>query len=310
MTNEETIINKQIDIDTIIELAKHIESQKEEYIRLINIDETKNKGIPFSEQVYQYKCFSQPEVQYEITFKDNKNIQQSNYNWFIQNLKEPAKIKHINIYFYIYYSDNSIDRNNIIHRKLNENITFYEDRVYLRVDGLELEDEVYKQHSYIRALLERGEDRFNKTIKNRNLRIQSFCITIGIILSYILYLALNSLKSNLPDLFIQILDNKYGIIIGQWIIAIILGNAFGYGIMMILYKNLLPKRKYSYYSFSSHKSVYSDDVDGYTGKCEVHIGKNAHSRENRNIIEKIYKITRIVVLIQLVISLILFLVLK
>ena len=79
MNNEETIINKQIDIDTIMELAKHLENQKEEYKRLINIDETKNRGIPFSEQVYQYKSYNDPVVEYEITFKDNKNIQQSNY---------------------------------------------------------------------------------------------------------------------------------------------------------------------------------------------------------------------------------------
>ena len=310
MNNEETIINKQIDIDTIMELAKHLENQKEEYKRLINIDETKNRGIPFSEQVYQYKSYNDPVVEYEITFKDNKNIQQSNYNWFIQNLSEPSKIKKINIYFHIYYTDNWINKEKLIHRRLNESITFYEDRVYLRVDGSELEDEVYKQHSYIMALLERGDDRFDKTIKNRNLRIQSFCLSIGIILSYIVYLVLIGMKTNLSDLFVQILENKYTLIIGQWIIAIILGNIFGYGIMMILYRNILPRRKYSYYSLSSNRSVYADDVDDYTGKCEVHIGMYADAKKNRITIEKIYKVTRIIVLIQLGISIILFFTLK
>lgn len=310
MNNDETIINKQIDIETIIELAKHLESQKEEYIRLINIDEAKNRGKAFTEQEYQYKCYSEPEVKYEITFSDNKTVKQSNYNWFIQNLNKPDQVKQINMFFYVSYFDNSINKDNSIQKRLNESISFYEDRVYLRVEGLELEDEVYKQHSYIIGLLERGNDKYDKTIKNRNLRIQSFCLSIGIILSYIVYLVLSVTKSNLPELFVQLLNNKYGIIIGQWIIAIILGNIFGYGIMMILYRNILPRRKYSYYSRSSHKSVYVDDVDDYKGKCEVHIGKYANSGKNRETIEKIYKITRIVVLIQLGISLMLFLVLK
>lgn len=310
MNNEETIINKQIDIETIIELAKHLESQKEEYMRLINMDEAKNNGKTFNERVYQYKCYSEPEVKYEITFNDNKTVKQSNYNWLIQNLNKPDQIKQINMSFYVCYFDNSINKDNSIQKRLNESIFFYEDRVHLRVDGLELEDEVYKQHSYIIGLLERGNDKYDKTIKNRNLRIQSFCLSIGIILSYIVYLVLSVTKSNLPELFVQLLNNKYGIIIGQWIIAIILGNIFGYGIMMILYRNILPRRKYSYYSRSSHKSVYVDDVDDYKGKCEVHIGKYANSGKNRETIEKIYKITRIFVLIQLGISLILFLVLK
>ena len=33
------------------------------------MDEAKNNGKTFNERVYQYKCYSEPEVKYEITFK-------------------------------------------------------------------------------------------------------------------------------------------------------------------------------------------------------------------------------------------------
>ena len=96
----------------------------------------------------------------------------------------------------------------------------------------------------------------------------------------------------------------------QWFVAAIVGNIFGYAIMMGLYRNILPKTKYSHYSSSSHKSVYVDDVDNYVGECEVHIGQYANCGKNRALIEKIYKVTRIIVLVQLAISIILFFILK
>lgn len=307
--NEETIINKQIDIETIIELANYLEDQREEYIKLINIDKAKNNGLPYEKQIYQYKCMGQePNVEYEITFKDNKNIQQTDYNWFIGNLSNVSKIKKIYMYFYVSYTDNS--NGNDIYKRISEDITFYEDRVYLRVDGSELEDEVYKRHSYIRGILERGEDRYNKTVKNRNFRIQSFCFSIGFVLSYIIYFVLAGMKDSLPEVLVEILNNKYAIVFGQWFVSAVIGNIFGYAIMMGLYRNILPKTKYSHYSSSSHKSVYVDDVDNYIGECEVHIGQYANCGKNRKLIEKIYKVTRIIVLIQLVISIILFFVLK
>ena len=308
--NEETIINKQIDVETIIELANYLEDQKEEYDRLMELDENKNKGLSYDEQVYQYRKMGEPKVEYEITFKDNKDIQQSDYNWFIGNLTDIAKVKKINMYFSVSYTDNSRDKDNAIHRRMSENITFYEDRVYLRVDGTELEDEVYKRHSYIRGVLERGEDRYNKTVKNRMVRIQSFCLSIGFVLSYIIYFILNGMKADLPEILVQMIENKYVIIIGQWFVAAIVGNIFGYAIMMGLYRNILPKTKYSHYSSSSHKSVYVDDVDNYVGECEVHIGQYANCGKNRALIEKIYKVTRIIVLVQLAISIILFFILK
>ena len=99
--NEETIINKQIDVETIIELANYLEDQKEEYDRLMELDENKNKGLSYDEQVYQYRKMGEPKVEYEITFKDNKDIQQSDYNWFIGNLTDIAKVKKICIFQYL-----------------------------------------------------------------------------------------------------------------------------------------------------------------------------------------------------------------
>lgn len=80
--------------------------------------------------------------------------------------------------------------------------------------------------------------------------------------------------------------------------------------MLALYRNILPKAKYSHYSRSSHKSVYVDNLEDYTSHDEVQIGKFANNGKNRVIIEKIYKITSKIVLVQLAVSILLFFILK
>jgi len=310
MGNDEKIINKQISVTDIVDIAKYFEERKSEYIRLIEEDEEKNKGLSYKEQIYSYKCSLEPAVSYEITFKDNRDIKQTEYDWFITNLSDISKIKRIIISFRVSYSDNTMNRERSIHKSVNSYVVFHEDRVAIRVDGVRIEDEVYNEHSKIREILEKGEDRYNKTIKNRNIRIQSFCLSIGFVLSYILYFILNGMKTDLPDILISMLDSKYVLIFGQWFVSAILGNAFGYAIIMSYYKNLLPRSKYSHYSASSKKSVYVDDIANYTNECEVQIGKNANNGKNREKIEKIYKVTSKIVLVQVLISIILFLLLK
>ena len=106
------------------------------------------------------------------------------------------------------------------------------------------------------------------------------------------------------------LPQKGGAVMEQWFIAAIIGNIFGLPIMMALYKNILPKAKVSHYSRNVHRNVYVDNIENYISNNEVQIGKFANNGKNREIIEKIYKVTSKIVLVQLAISIILFLILK
>ena len=95
--------------------------------------------------------------------------------------------------------------------------------------------------------MEKNEERFNKTIKLRQLRIQSFSIVVGLILSYILYLLLIINKSALNPIMISYLSNKYLIVFGQWFLAILLGNLFGCWYILSIYRPLLPNTRYAGY---------------------------------------------------------------
>ena len=80
--------------------------------------------------------------------------------------------------------------------------------------------------------------------------------------------------------------------------------------MKSLYNTIIPRAKYSHYSKLDKKSVYTDDIEEYISQDEVQIGIFTDNGKKRMKIEKIYRVTKIIVLVQLLISIILFLVLK
>lgn len=309
MASEEKIINKIIPIETIVEIAGYLEDQKEEYKRLFENDKNKNMNLNYREQVYQYKG-DNAKVQYIIKFKDGKEIEEEDYNWFIGMLNNLKAIEEITFYYHVDYSSNYENREHYEYMRINTWIHFYENSISLSVDGKNMEEQVYRLHSYLRGVLENNDERYNKTVKNRKLRIQSLCFSIGFILSYIIYFILIANKAKLPQIYANYLNNKYVVIFGQWFISAIMGNVFGLPIMMGLYRNILPKTKYSHYSRSSRKSVYVDNIEDYTAHDEVQIGQFANNGKNRETIEKIYKITSKIVLVQLVISVLLFVIMK
>ena len=304
------VINKQIPLETIIKVADYLEDYKEKYDKKFELEENKNKNIPYGEKKYEYENGSII-IKYTINFKNGKNITESDYNWFIGNLNNPSTIKDISIDLYMSYYTKSVSSTvNDIYNKVNVSLYFREFDITIDVDTTNQENEAHNLYSEVMNILEDNENRYNKTIKNRKIRIQSFCISIGIILSYILYAILIANKSNITPFIADYLNNKYVIIFGQWFSAILLGNIFSYWYILSIYKPLLPDTKYAGYNYSANRGNYTDDIDDYTEHSEVHFGKYWDAEKRRIKIEKIYKVTRIILLVQMVISAILFLILK
>ena len=159
-------------------------------------------------------------------------------------------------------------------------------------------------------ILEDNEDRYNKTMKYRKIRTQCFTISVGIILSYILYVILKINIDKIPPILAEYLNNKYILVFGQWFAAILLGNVLSYWYILSVYRPLLPDTKYAGYNYSTGRGNYTDDVDDYIEHSEVHFGKYWDAEKRRTKIEKIYKITSEIILVQLLISVILFFIIK
>ena len=304
------VINKQISLEQIIRVADHLEDYKEKYDKKFELEENKNKNIPYGEKQWEYEN-GNTNIKYTIHFKNGKNITESDYNWFVGNLGQAKAIKDISIDLYIsYYTKSNNSTTNDIYNKVNISLWFREFDASIDIDTMNQENEAQNVYSEIMNILEDNEDRYNKTIKHRKVRIQSFCITIGIILSYVLYIALKMNVDKLDPFIAQYLDNKVVLLVGQWLVAILAGNVLSYWFMISIYKPLLPESKYAGYNSSTYRSVYKDDVDDFVEHSEIHFGKYWDAEKRRNKIEKIYKITSKIVLVQLAISVALFFILK
>ncbi len=113
------------------------------------------------------------------------------------------------------------------------------------IDTNNQENGAHNLYAETMNILEDNEDRYNKTMKHRKIRTQCFTISIGIILSYILYIILKINQNNMPEVLTQYMSNKYLLIFGQWFVAILLGNIFSYWYIVSIYKPLLPDTQYA-----------------------------------------------------------------
>ena len=187
---------------------------------------------------------------------------------------------------------------------------FREFDVTIDIDTTNQENEAHNLYSEVMNILEENEDRYNKTMKHRKIRTQCFTISVGIILSYILYVILKINIDKIPPTLAEYLNNKYILVFGQWFVAILLGNVLSYWYILSVYSPLLPDTKYAGYNYSTGRGNYTDDVDDYIEHSEVHFGKYWDAEKRRTKIEKMYKITSKIILVQLLISVILFFIIK
>ena len=65
------LVNKQIPLETIVKVASHLEDYKENYDRKFELEEHKNKNIPYGEKQWEYENGSTT-IKYTIEFKNGK----------------------------------------------------------------------------------------------------------------------------------------------------------------------------------------------------------------------------------------------
>ena len=279
------VVNKQIPLETIVKVANHLEDYKEKYDRKFELEQNRNKNIPYGEKQWEFEN-GNTTINYTIEFKNGKNIKESDYNWFIGNLNQPNTIKSISIDLYVsFYTKSPNNTINDIYNKVNVSLYFREFDVTIDIDTTNQENEAHNLYSEVMNILEDNEDRYNKTMKHRKIRTQ--CPTLA-----------------------EYLNNKYILVFGQWFVALLLGNVFSYWYILSVYKPLLPETKYAGYNYSTGRGNYTDDVDDYIEHSEVHFGKYWDAEKRRTKIEKMYKITSKIILVQLLISVILFFIIK
>lgn len=304
------VLNKQIPLETIVKVADYLEDYKDEYDKKFELEMNKNKNLPYEEKKWEYENGS-TSINYTIELKNGKTMKEKDYNWFVGNLNNPKAIKSISIDIYIsFFTQGSNGKINDLYNKIGVSLYFREKDCSIDVNTTNQESQAHNLYSTLMNILEDNKDRYDKTMKHVGIRTQSFTISIGIILSYILFIVLRINANKIPSILNAYMNNKYILVFGQWFVAILLGNLFSYWYIYRIYKPLLPETKYVGYNYSANKGMYKDDVDEYVNHSEIHFGMYWDAEKRRNKIEKIYKVTRIVLLVQLLFSAIFFLILK
>ena len=112
------VLNKQIPIKTIVDIANYFEEYKERYSDLFQKDQEKNEKLNFADKNYEYRS-ADVSLMYTIRLRNGKNMKESNYNWFIVQLGQPSIIEEVIIDLRISYfgkieKDNTNDQYNSI----------------------------------------------------------------------------------------------------------------------------------------------------------------------------------------------------
>ena len=154
------VVNKQIPLETIVKVANHLEDYKENYDRKFELEQNKNKNIPYGEKQWEYEN-GNTTINYTIEFKNGKNIKESDYNWFVGNLNQPSTIKSISIDLYVsFYTKSQNNTINDIYNKINVSLYFREFDVTIDVDTTNQENEAHNLYSEVMNILEDNEDNY------------------------------------------------------------------------------------------------------------------------------------------------------
>ena len=171
------IVNRQIPMQKIIDVANYLEDYKDKYDEIFRKENEKNKNLPFGEKKFEYEN-GNTEVRYTISFHNGQRITESDYNWFIGNLSETRAIKEIEIYLSVtFYTKGQNEDYNNQYNKVYVSVDFRDLGMNLKHSDVEVNVETTNQereanniYSTIMNTLEDTEERYNKTMKYRKTR--------------------------------------------------------------------------------------------------------------------------------------------
>lgn len=150
MQEEIKVVNRIISIDTIKEVAIYLQGICKKYSDLIEEDRAKNEGLEFNQKQPLYDG-NIPHIEYTIELLNGKKMTEREYDWFITMLEDNKNIKCIALKLNIsFFSGKNDFSENSIYKSIYTNMDFYDNRIYISIDGKELRDEVQRVYLDIR----------------------------------------------------------------------------------------------------------------------------------------------------------------
>ncbi len=304
-----TDVDQAVTYETTIQTANKIisnenlklifEELNKTAIKLRKISEAETKRNMKYDSNDEEASFDRGEVTYTFTvdFTDSTESKLDNYDEFMNIFETRLKeIKSIDVYYYISYD--------IRRPKTPTKPRFYDctsQRISLNIkqDKFEIttsmksdDRKLDKVYQIIKKIVNEAPVKYDNIVKKRG-TLQMF---IGFSLC-LLPATLISLLLLINDSFRETIFN-YAYIFP----VICFGLSFALSSLVFMrlssmYKSIIPEQKYA--GYKDHKSVYVDDVEDFTKKSEVIIGKNYRNLEIRETIKKLKDLCKKLILPEL-----------
>ena len=302
MNNERRfeISNRIISVEQIKEVSNYLQKTCNYYLDLIQQDKERTNNAYIDNAVYKYYSVSKPEVKYDIVYTDDRRVQMTDSYAFESELNEPQFLKELTMQLYISYKNNEYSENT--EHTMSIYLTFTQTSVYFSTTDNNMDEQSYNMNSYVRGILESGEERYAGIVKNKFFVKNIIGLAAGAILTLILFFILLALKNNNETIEMLFANGIILTLLG-WLIAF----AFGSTIIKPIIDNLYKEIDAAHSVYSDMKDIYKKE---YMKKNEVLIGSSCNNLEKRNTIRKIYSISKKVLLVRLGISLTILLVLS
>lgn len=297
------IKNKIITVEQIKDVSDYLQKTCNYYIELIKQDSDKNNNVFFDRGNYKYYAFMKPELKYSISYADGREIKTEDYVVFNDALKEPQYLKGLVQQLYISYKDNEM--NEVTEHTMSVYISYSENSVMLSTTEKNMGEQLYNINSYIRGLLESGEDRYSGVVKNKLLVKNIIGLAAGSLFTLVMFFIILIIRAKGNNVFDTIFINSFLPSLLGWLTAFAIGSVLIKPIIENLFREIDNAK--SVYSTAGMKETYKKE---YMSQNEVLIGKSYNNLEKRNSIRKIYSISKKVVLVRLVISVIIIIVLS
>lgn len=303
-TNSFLIQNKLITIDQIKEITEYLKKTLNYYNDLIKQELQENNNANFYNGHYKHYAYTKPSLEYKVEFTDGRKIDTQDNYVFYDALKEPQFVYKIEERLYISYSDNEMGETT--EHLIDISLNFSESVIHFITSNKNMNNEHYDLSSYINGLLNNGGDRFNKIIKNRFWIKNIIGLAAGSILTLIVFIILILIKNDTTYTLNVFFEIPILLILGEWLIAFAFGSTIISPIINGLYNSVEDGLENA-----SHVGTFTNHYeDIYRMFNEVLIGRNYNNLEKRKSIEKLYSLSKKVILVRLVISLIILLVLS
>ena len=296
------VSNKIITDSDLLEIFEKMNDEILRIQRLSSEETARNATLDYQNQKWAYKYLNTG-FKCRFDFYDSTTVTVDTYDGFLNLYNSRlSEIRDMWVNCHIYYSNSMSGQINSISNSISMDI--YEHRMEIVSNLSSSDDTLDAVYELIKEKVKNAPERYDEVIKKKGSISNKIGFAIGMIPSLIIC----TLLAIIP-LIRQIYGMSYVLYpVLTLLLAFLGGNTLFRGKIDQLYSYIEPEKKYMGYDTSKSRGVYADDINKFTSKSEILIGKNVNNlnirKEIMDLSEKYSKFIPIEIGVLVVLSII------